>query len=52
MSYRFALPEQLRGAVDKAAADWHSNNEVGRVWRKDPSLWTRMGKRSGSAGST
>jgi glucose-6-phosphate isomerase len=44
MSYRFALPQQLRSAVDKAAADWQSNNKVDRFWKKDPTLWTKDGE--------
>ena len=44
MSFRFALPQELRGAVDLAAADWHANNKVARFWQKDPSLWTRDGE--------
>ncbi len=44
MSYRFALPQQLRSAVDKAAADWQSNNKVDRFWKKDPTLWTQDGE--------
>src|ERR1700676_2376218 len=44
MSYRFALPEQLRSAVEKAAADWQSNNKVERFWKKDPSVWTHDGE--------
>lgn len=44
MSYRFALPNDLRGAVDQAAADWQSNNKVDRFWKKDSSLWTRDGE--------
>jgi glucose-6-phosphate isomerase len=44
MSFRFVLPAELRGAVDLAAADWHSNNKVGRFWQKDPGLWTRDGE--------
>ena len=44
MSFRFALPRDLRGAVDLAAADWTSNNKVARFWQKDPSLWTRNGE--------
>lgn len=44
MSYRFALPEQLRSAVDKAAADWQSNHKVDRFWRKDRTLWTQDGE--------
>lgn len=31
MSYRFALPEQLRSAVDKAADDWQLNDKVDRL---------------------
>jgi glucose-6-phosphate isomerase len=44
MSIRFALPQELRGAVDLAAADWTNNNKVARLWRKDPGLWTRQGE--------
>ena len=44
MSYRFALPDDLRGVVDQAAADWQSNNKVDRFWRKDPTLWTQDGE--------
>jgi glucose-6-phosphate isomerase len=44
MSFRFVLPQQLRGAVDAAAADWTGNNKVDRFWQKDPSLWTRDGE--------
>ena len=44
MNFRFALPSDLRGAVDAAAADWQANRKVKRFWRKDPSLWTRDGE--------
>jgi glucose-6-phosphate isomerase len=44
MSFRFVLPEELRGAVDQAAADWRTNNKLERFWQKDPSLWTRDGE--------
>src|ERR1035441_6686570 len=44
MSIRFALPRELRGAMDQAAADWTNNNKVARLWRKDPGLWTRQGE--------
>jgi hypothetical protein len=44
MSFRFALPQELRGAVDLAAADWTDNNKVARFWQKDPSLWTSDGE--------
>ncbi|HEY1160583.1 MAG TPA: bifunctional transaldolase/phosoglucose isomerase [Terracidiphilus sp.] len=44
MSFRFVLPQALRSAVDVAAADWHANNKVDRLWRKDPGLWTRDGE--------
>jgi len=44
MSFRFALPKELRGAVDLAAADWHANSKVARFWQKDPSLWTSDGE--------
>jgi len=44
MSFRFALPHELRGAVDMAAADWTANNKVARFWQKDPGLWTRSGE--------
>src|ERR1700677_4735914 len=44
MSFRLAVPSDLRGAVDAAAADWQANNKVERFWKKDPSLWTRDGE--------
>jgi len=44
MSYRFALPQNLRGAVDKAVADWRVNNKLARLWQKDASLWTSDGE--------
>lgn len=44
MSYRFAVPEQLRGAINRASADWQSNNKVKRFWNKDASLWTNDGE--------
>jgi glucose-6-phosphate isomerase len=44
MSFRFALPNDLRGAVNAAAADWHTNNKVSRFWQKDSTLWTSDGE--------
>jgi glucose-6-phosphate isomerase/transaldolase/glucose-6-phosphate isomerase len=44
MSFRFAIPPELRAAVDQAAADWSSNNKVTRFWQKDSSLWTSEGE--------
>jgi glucose-6-phosphate isomerase len=44
MSFRFALPQELRSAVDAAAADWQTNNKLARFWQKDPGLWTRDGE--------
>jgi glucose-6-phosphate isomerase len=44
MSFRFALPNELRGAVDRAASDWTTNNKVARFWQKDASLWTSNGE--------
>jgi glucose-6-phosphate isomerase len=44
MSFRLAIPSDLRGAVDAAAADWQANNKVDRFWQKDPGLWTRDGE--------
>jgi glucose-6-phosphate isomerase len=46
MSIRFALPHELRGAVDQAAADWTANNKVARFWQKDPGLWTSDGEQN------
>jgi glucose-6-phosphate isomerase len=46
MSIRFALPNELRGAVDHAAADWTANNKVARFWQKDASLWTNDGEQN------
>jgi glucose-6-phosphate isomerase len=44
MSFRFVLPQGLRGVVDVAVADWQSNNKVDRFWQKDASLWTAGGE--------
>src|SRR5580658_2834791 len=44
MSFRLAIPADLRGAVDAATADWQSNGKIERFWKKDPSLWTRDGE--------
>jgi len=44
MSFRLAIPFDLRGAVDAAAADWQANKKVERFWQKDPGLWTRDGE--------
>jgi glucose-6-phosphate isomerase len=44
MSFRLALPLELRGAVDAASADWQTNNKIASFWHKDPRLWTRDGE--------
>jgi len=44
MSIRFAIPQDLRGAVDLATADWQANGKVDRFWQKDPTLWTQDGE--------
>jgi glucose-6-phosphate isomerase len=44
MSFRLAIPAELRGAVDAATADWQANRKIERFWKKDPSLWTRDGE--------
>jgi glucose-6-phosphate isomerase len=44
MSFRFVLPQELRGAVDLAVADWQTNNKVERFWQKDATLWTADGE--------
>jgi len=44
MNFRFVLPQELRGAVDLAVANWDANNKVARFWQKDPSLWTGDGE--------
>lgn len=44
MSFRLAVPSDLRGAVDAASADWTSNGKVARLWKKDPTLWTNDGE--------
>jgi glucose-6-phosphate isomerase len=44
MSFRFALPPELRDAVEAAAADWSDNHKVARFWQKDASLWTNDGE--------
>jgi glucose-6-phosphate isomerase len=40
MSIRFAIPQELRSAVDQAATDWQSNGKVDRFWQHDSTLWT------------
>lgn len=44
MSFRLAVPPDLRGAVDAASADWTSHDKVARFWKKDPALWTNDGE--------
>jgi glucose-6-phosphate isomerase len=44
MNFRLAVPADLRGAVDAAAADWQSNDKIERFWKKDASLWTSDGE--------
>jgi glucose-6-phosphate isomerase len=44
MSFRFAIPQELRSAVDQASADWQTNNKIERFWQKDASLWTSDGE--------
>jgi glucose-6-phosphate isomerase len=44
MSFRFALPIDLRDSVDAAIAGWNSDNKLARFWQRDPSLWTRDGE--------
>ena len=44
MSFRFAIPSELRGAVDAATADWQANRKIDCFWKKDPSLWTSDGE--------
>ena len=44
MSFRFAVPQELRSAVDQASADWQTNNKIERFWQKDASLWTSDGE--------
>jgi glucose-6-phosphate isomerase len=44
MSIRFSIPQELRGAVDLASADWHANGKVDRFWQKDSTLWTQDGE--------
>ena len=44
MSFRLAVPPELRGEVHLAAADWQDNSKIARFWHKDPTLWTRDGE--------
>jgi glucose-6-phosphate isomerase len=44
MNFRFAIPQDLRGAFEAASADWQSNHKVERFWKKDSSLWTKKGE--------
>ena len=34
------LPDSLAFAVRQALADWQASGKVGRLWARDPSLWT------------
>lgn len=44
MSFRFVLPDDLRGAVDAATADWQSTDKIARFWKKDARLWSSDGE--------
>jgi glucose-6-phosphate isomerase len=44
MTIRFVLPQELKAAMNLAAADWTNNNKVERFWQKDSSLWTQTGE--------
>ncbi|MFP5276528.1 MAG: bifunctional transaldolase/phosoglucose isomerase [Acidobacteriota bacterium] len=44
MKIQFAVPQDLRGACDAAAADWKSHSKVEQFWKKDPGLWTSKGE--------
>lgn len=44
MKLHCALPTQLRGLLDKTAADWQSSSRLDRFWKKDASLWTSDGE--------
>ncbi len=44
MSFRIAVPSELRSVLDANSADWQANGKIDRFWRKDPSLWTRDGE--------
>jgi transaldolase/glucose-6-phosphate isomerase len=37
---QFALPPALAAAVDKETEAWREQDKVGRLWRRDTSLWT------------
>ena len=34
-------PSALHSAVEKESASWTSGERVGRLWQRDPALWTR-----------
>jgi transaldolase/glucose-6-phosphate isomerase len=36
----FALPHDLSDAVEATLNDWHAAGKVGKLWARDPSLWT------------
>lgn len=44
MNIQFAVPQDLRGAWEAAAADWKTHSKVDRFWKKDPGLWTNKGE--------
>ena len=35
-----ALPEPLKGGVDKAAEEWRADGNIRRLWSEDASLWS------------
>ena len=40
MKLQFAIPQDLRTALEAAASQWTSNSNVERFWKKDATLWT------------
>lgn len=44
MSFRLAIPPDLRSAFDRASNDWESSRKIVRFWRKESSLWTSDGE--------
>jgi transaldolase / glucose-6-phosphate isomerase len=43
-NFSAALPQDLKDAVEKAAASWEGSDSTARLWKKDPTLWTNCGE--------
>ena len=42
--FTFSLPETIETAVNAEIEKWQTTDSVGRIWRKDASVWTSSGE--------